>query len=69
MRFKHQQSHSQLPEVNLVPLLDVLMSVLTFFIITSMTLTGRNIANVNLPGTGTGYEEKKEENPLVIGLD
>ncbi len=74
MRFKSQRSNSQLPEVNLVPMMDVLMTVLTFFIIVSMTLTGQQIANVNLPRTkGTD----KGENPtdlsnkvtLVVGLN
>ncbi|GAB4137868.1 MAG: biopolymer transporter ExbD [Cyanobacteria bacterium J069] len=47
MKFKSQQN--QLPEVDLVPMMDVLMSVLTFFIIISMTLTGQQVANITLP--------------------
>lgn len=49
MRFKRQQRPGQIPEVNLVPMLDVLMVVLTFFIIVSMTLTTQQGLEVQLP--------------------
>jgi biopolymer transport protein ExbD len=70
MRFKNQQQSSQIPEVNLVPMMDVMMSVLTFFIITSMSLTGQRIAGINLPGTsGEGAEDRQNTNTLVVGLN
>jgi biopolymer transport protein ExbD len=60
-----------MPEVNLVPMLDVLMTVLTFFIIVSMTLTGQQLFNVNLP-TGKAKADAASETKtatLTIGLD
>lgn len=69
MRYRDRQPTGEIPEVNLVPLMDVLMSVLTFFIISSMTLTGYNVKGVDTPGAGAGFEETKEKNPFVIGLD
>lgn len=74
MRFKARSRDSDIPEINLVPMLDVLMTVLTFFIIISMTLTGKQIANVRLPQSVLGTEAKTQEEaqkiePLVIGLD
>jgi biopolymer transport protein ExbD len=72
MRFRNQQHNSSVPEVNLVPMMDVMMSVLTFFIITSMTLTGQRLANVNLPGLssiGAGESEQKAAESLTIGLN
>jgi biopolymer transport protein ExbD len=51
MRFKRQQRPGQIPEVNLVPMLDVLMVVLTFFIIVSMTLTTQQGLDVQLPAS------------------
>jgi len=68
MRFKKQQA-SSVPEVNLIPLMDVLMSVLTFFIITSMSLTSQNLANIKLPGAGSGATEQKTPEQLIVGLD
>jgi biopolymer transport protein ExbD len=71
MRFKNRQTNEELPEVNLVPMMDVLMTVLTFFIIVSMTLTGQQIANVTLPQTdGAGVKTENETKAsLVIGLN
>lgn len=72
MRFRKQQRNSSIPEVNLVPMMDVMMSVLTFFIITSMSLTGQKLVNVNLPGlvgSQSGENEDKITQPLVIGLN
>lgn len=72
MRFKRQEV-TGLPTINLIPMIDVLMTVLTFFIIVSMTLNGQ-VVNVFLPrtgGTGTEAGEGKASTiaPLVIGLN
>ena len=73
MRFKHRQSGSQIPEVNLVPMMDVLMTVLTFFIIISMGLTGQAWLNVRLPQSvaeeAGGDGEVIATDVLVVGLD
>lgn len=74
MRFRNRAQNSELPEINLVPMLDVLMTVLTFFILISMTLTGTQVANVQLPQDVVGADEdveaqEKQIKPLVIGLD
>jgi biopolymer transport protein ExbD len=61
---------SQLPEINLVPMMDVLMTILTFFIIISMSLTGQQLLGINLPQS-TAKPGKAEETPkqkLVVGL-
>ena len=69
MRFKSQHKSSQMPEVNLVPMMDVIMTILTFFIIISMTLTNRqNAVNVTLPSAGNGVSEQKAPDPLVVSL-
>lgn len=73
MRVKKQSS---IPQVNLTPMMDVLMSVLTFFIILSMDLTGQSIPDVNLPalekqqdGETGGIEEFQDVEQLTIGLN
>lgn len=72
MHFRNRQLGSQIPEVNLIPLMDVLMSVLTFFIIISMTLTGQQVLQINLPAASTPTEKDQQTqqagNPLVVGL-
>ncbi|MGQ4646107.1 biopolymer transporter ExbD [Lyngbya aestuarii] len=69
MGFKNQHKGSSMPEVNLVPMMDVLMSVLTFFIITSMTLTSQKLGNISLPGAEAGVSEQKAPKQLVVGLN
>jgi biopolymer transport protein ExbD len=71
MRFRSRQQHSQMPEVNLVPMMDVVMTILTFFIIVSMTLTSQQSAvNIALPSAnkGTSPQDTSKE-PLIVGLD
>jgi biopolymer transport protein ExbD len=73
MRFKNRSPQSQIPEVNLVPMMDVLMTVLTFFIIISMGLSGQQILNVRLPQSvaegGLGEDEVISVDALMVGLD
>lgn len=57
MRFKARRN-SQIPMVNLVPMMDVLLTVLTFFIIVSMTLGSERLVDVQLPS------EQPENVPL-----
>lgn len=66
-------SGSKVPEVNLVPMMDVLMTVLTFFIIISMTLTGRQLMGIDIPNDVEGVDEEVDAEvqaaSLIIGLD
>ena len=58
-----------MPEINLVPMMDVLMTILTFFIIISMTLTAQQQSvNIDLPSTNAGANTVKTPDPLVVGL-
>lgn len=67
MRFKSRRSGT-LPQVNLVPMLDVLMSVLTFFIISAIALTDRRLGDIEIPGGGGNFPLENTE-VLVIGLN
>lgn len=70
MRFKSKQKSSQMPEINLVPMMDVIMTILTFFIIISMTLTNQqNAVNITLPSAGNGLSEQKTPDPLIVSID
>ncbi|MBD1824654.1 biopolymer transporter ExbD [Cyanobacteria bacterium FACHB-DQ100] len=68
MRFKNQHKGSQMPEVNLVPMMDVIMTILTFFIIVSMTLTNFQSVDATLPSSEKGANKEAPADPLVIGV-
>jgi len=71
MRFnsRRQRNGSQMPELNLVPMMDVILTILTFFIIISMTLTSQQVVNVTLPSANAGVEATDSPAPLVVGLN
>lgn len=69
MKFKSQQQGSQMPEPNLVPMMDVILTVLTFFIIVSMTLTSFQSVNVPLPSTDKGVSKEKPIDPIIVGMN
>ena len=59
-----------IPAVNLLPLMDVLMSILAFFILISMTLTRQQVAiDVELPGVGEGSAVQTASEVLIVGLN
>jgi len=69
MRFKSQQKHSTMPDVNLIPMMDVIMTILTFFILVSMTLgKQQQVLDVTLPNASAGATNFKTPDPMVVGL-
>jgi biopolymer transport protein ExbD len=48
MRFKQQHS-SKLPQVDLIPMLNVMMGILAFFVMITMTLGSEKLIDVQLP--------------------
>ncbi len=69
IRSRQKARHSGMPDVNLVPMMDVIMTILTFFIIVSMTLSNQKALNVPLPRTDQGGTEIKQPDPLIVGLN
>jgi biopolymer transport protein ExbD len=71
--FNRRHQHAPISELNLVPMMDVLMAILIFFIVISMTLsTGHNVLGVNLPKTEEGDSasaDTKTPDPMVVGIN
>ena len=61
------ESEDHPPEVNVVALIDVLFAILTFFIITSLTLSRTEGLSVNLPGASSG--KSQDQTKIVISID
>jgi biopolymer transport protein ExbD len=70
MRFKAQTDKRDLPEINLVPMMDVLMTILVFFIIISMTAEfNQQAVDIQLPSTESGTSAVDQPEPLIVELD
>ncbi|MGA1356257.1 MAG: ExbD/TolR family protein [Prochlorothrix sp.] len=67
MRFQKTVG-SSLPSINLVPMLDVLMTVLTFFILISMSLAQEQGLDLTLPDPDLAPLPNAPE-PLILDLD
>ena len=67
--FNTSKPDSQIPEINLVPMMDVIMTILTFFIIISMTLTDFQSVNVPLPKTEKGASKEKTPDPMIVAIN
>lgn len=53
MRFRQQQDdQGKLPQVDLIPMLNVMMGILAFFVMITMTLSAEKSMEVNLPPKG-----------------
>ena len=67
MARRHRRTAHRPPEVNLIPMLDVLMTVLTFFIIISMTLGVEKGVDVQLPSNAKSQPQTTPD-PLIAKL-
>ena len=57
------------PEPNLVPMMDVVVTILIFFVLASMAPKAKMIKNVALPSADKGKIEEALPDPLVIGIN
>jgi biopolymer transport protein ExbD len=63
----HIEAEDRPPEVNVVPLIDVIFAILTFFIVTSLTLSKTEGLSVNLPGASSG--KAQDQTKVVITIN
>jgi biopolymer transport protein ExbD len=69
MARRNRRATHRAPEVNLIPMLDVLMTVLTFFIIISMTLGVEQGVDVQLPSNAKSQPQSATTpDPLIAKL-
>jgi biopolymer transport protein ExbD len=66
MAFSSQDSDDVLSEINITPLVDVMLVLLVVFIVTAPLLT--NAIPVNLPKTAA-VAPADQKDPLVVGID
>jgi len=69
MRFRTQRTQSSIPSIQLIPMLNVIMGVLAFFVMTSMLLTTQEGVNVQLPNNeNTQTQPPEKPTPLIVQL-
>lgn len=71
MRFKYRQPNDKLPEINLIPMLNVMMGILAFFVMVTMMLTTEQGVQVQLPNAPNTTTSPPAElaDPLLVKLD
>ena len=70
MRFKNQRTGPSMPAIDLIPMLNVMMAVLAFFVMISTTLTSEQGVDIQLPSS-QGDSETQQEPPdsLIVQLN
>ena len=68
MAFKSDQNDDVIAEINVVPLVDIILVVLIIFMVTAPMIMKPSIA-VNLPKSGTGDPTKPSKLNIVIGTN
>jgi biopolymer transport protein ExbD len=69
MRFR-QQRQPGIPEINLIPMLNVMMGILAFFALITMSLTVQQTVEVPLPNPDlTPPPDTEPPPPLIVTLD
>ena len=54
-------------QINILPMIDIIFAILSFFIISSLSLTKIDSIKVNLPESSTAISEKNK--PLIISIN
>jgi biopolymer transport protein ExbD len=70
MRFK--QPDTGVPDVDLIPMLNVMMGILAFFVMITMTLTAEESVQVELPNSADApppLEDTTPPEPMIVQLD
>lgn len=63
-----EESDDLPPQINIVPMIDVIFAILTFFIMSTLFLTRSEGLPVNLPKATTG-EIQQQSTPLTVSID
>ncbi|NEP12221.1 MAG: biopolymer transporter ExbD [Symploca sp. SIO2C1] len=72
MRFKNQQTGPSMPAIDLIPMLNVMMSVLAFFVMLTTTLTNEEGVDIQLPNAGSEEDtetQNEQQDSLIVQLN
>ncbi|MEO1209771.1 MAG: biopolymer transporter ExbD [Cyanobacteria bacterium J06638_20] len=66
MRFKNRVQSGKMPQVNLIPMLNVMMGILAFFVMITMMLTNEQGVEVQLPAGENAPPPDDEPPPVLV---
>lgn len=69
MPLRSRRSTNRMPEIDMIPMLGVMLVVLAFFVLVTTTLNSQQTANLILPTAQTGTGAVKAAQPLIVTLD
>lgn len=71
MRFREKSEDTSIPTIDLIPMLTVMMGVLAFFVVISVSLGSEQIIQVDLPPEqeDTPAAEKTVQEPFIVEMD
>jgi len=64
---KYFKSYNQDPQINILPMIDIIFVILSFFIISSLYLVKLESIPLNLPNAKTSKNELND--PIIVSLD
>ncbi|MGJ3251210.1 MAG: ExbD/TolR family protein [Elainellaceae cyanobacterium] len=70
MRFKERHTNSSIPVINLIPMLNVMLGILAFFVMITMTLSTSQGIDVQLPSDqqAAPLPDSQPPDPLIVQL-
>ena len=68
MKISEEDSDSA-PQINIVPMIDVIFAILTFFIMATLFLTRSDGLPVNLPSAKTSSAQNTKETKITVTID
>jgi biopolymer transport protein ExbD len=65
----HDEDLDLPPQINIVPMIDVIFAILTFFIMATLFLTRSEGLPVNLPNAETAAQQDSKQKKLTVTID
>lgn len=72
MRFRHSSTENDIPTIDLIPMLTVMMGVLAFFVVISVSLGSEQLIQVDLPpeqNEDTPTATDTVSDPFIVEMD
>lgn len=72
MRFRQNSEETDIPTIDLIPMLTVMMGVLAFFVVVSVALGSEQLIQVDLPpeqSEDTPAAEATTQDPFIVEMD